>query len=608
MGQTRPVFHTVTRPAFRATALLCAFGTLVACTSDSDATTTSEPSTASSPATDAPADDAPATEVASTEAAPTPDDATPGEITVVDNPSNLLSARLDFELAEPATIQVTAVSGDHIVEVPPTAEAGTSTTIPLVGMRSERTYSISATLSDTDGAEIGVLDAEFTTGSIPERFLPFEFESDPERASAGYTIIEMQELQDPASATPSRPFDEFQYLLALDNEGEIVWYYEKGPVIASVEQTSDGTFSSIYWPHGVREFDMLGTEVGEWTAPLSDAGLADLENTLGDASPDVVASRGADAVDAVLLESDLFEKTHHEVQKLDNGNFLVLSATAHELTDEQRAALCPGDEAPFNVLSDVAVEFAPDGEVLRTWDLWDVIDVDEIPGEEMCNTFFAVDGARDWTHANAVIYDADRDAVIFSARHTSQVVAMRHGDELGAQTELLWTFGDNGTIPLVGDGPRYQHAVEVQDDGSILLYDNGNGRPGTDPTDPDNPPYSRAVLYDVDDSSDDPADWQVTQLWEHRTNDADGQPLYASFIGDADRLTNGNVLITHGGTDFMVPDSYLHSRIIEVVPDGTAGGDIVWQFDAGQPGAFASTYRAERIDSFYVGSDWATAD
>jgi hypothetical protein len=127
----------------------------------------------------------------------------------------------------------------------------------------------------------------------------------------------------------------------------------------------------------------------------------------------------------------------------------------------------------------------------------------------MCKAFFAVDGTRDWAHANAVVEDPGRDAVIFSTRHTSQVIAMPHGDDLGPQTQLPWTFGDIGTLPLTDDGPRYQHAVEVQDDGSILLYDNSNGRLGTDPTDPENPPHSRAVLYDVDDRSDAPADWRV---------------------------------------------------------------------------------------------------
>ncbi len=606
IGQNHQVPHATRRHLLRLPVLIGVLGCLAACTSDSDgATPTTEATIESTPATDAPVastdpattDAAPPTDPPVTTAAPEP----VTEMTVVDNPNSSLSAQLEFELEPAAIITVTAVSGDHIVAVPPTATAHSSVTIPMVGMRSDRTYAITASLSDADGADLGALDAEFTTGSIPDRFVPFDFESDPSRTAPGYTIVEMVELRDPASITPARPFDEFQYLIALDNDGEIVWYYENGPVIGGVEQTTDGTFTSYYWPNGIREFDMLGNEVGDWIAPL-EAGVIPEPPEQNTATPTV------DAIDPVPLMSDTFELTHHEAYRTVDGNYLMLSTTNHGLTDEQRATLCPGDDQPFTVLSDVAVEFSPDGEVLRTWDLWDVIDVEEVPGDELCSEIFEINGARDWMHANAVVYDPDRDAVIFSARHTSQVVAMAHGDELGPQTELIWTFGDNGTMPLTGDGPRYQHAVEVQDDGSILLFDNGNGRPGTAPGDPVNPPYSRAVLYDVDDRSEDPADWSVTQLWEYRSEDVDGEPLFAPFIGDADRLSNGNVLITNGGADFMNPTSFLHTRIVEVVPDGASGGEVVWQLDAGAPGQFVATYRSERIDSFYVGPEWAPLD
>ena len=99
-------------------------------------------------------------------------------------------------------------------------------------------------------------------------------------------------------------------------------------------------------------------------------------------------------------------------------------------------------------------------------------------------------------------------------------------------------------MPLDGEQTYYQHAVEVNDDGSLVVYDNGNFRPGTDPDDPDNPPYSRAVIYEVDDSADDPADWSATQRWEHIDAEDNGKLAYSTFISDADVLSNGNVLMT----------------------------------------------------------------
>ena len=526
-------------------------------------------------------------------AAPTVDDMAVGSMVVSPNPNNSLSAMVTVESPEPVTIELTATSGDHVVRVPRTATSSTSVDIPLVGLRSEREYELTAEMFDESGAVVGSTSGTFTSEAIPERFGDYEFSADSERSSPGYTIIEMQHWRDPASATPQRPFDEPQYLIALDDEGEIVWYYENGPMVGAVEQTTDGTFTSIFFPTGMREFDMMGNDVNVWEVPL--------ENAEGPSSTGVT-----DGSDSLPVDSDdvLLELVHHEANRMSNGNSLLLSTAHHPLTPEQRAAFCPDDTAPFGVFSDVAVEFEPSGRVVRTWDLWDVVDVDEVPGEEMCNEQFAVKGNRDWTHANAVVYDEARDAMIFSARHTSQVIAMTRTDQEGPQTEVRWIIGEGGTMPLDGDVPRYQHAFEVQDDGSILLYDNGNGREGTEREDPTNPTYSRAVVYAVDDTSPDPADWSATQVWEHRVDDADGEPLFAPFIGDADRVANGNVLITHGGIDFMNPQSNLHTKIIEVVPDGAAGGEVVWEFRAGSAMRPTTTYRAERIESFYVGPDW----
>jgi hypothetical protein len=158
---------------------------------------------------------------------------------------------------------------------------------------------------------------------------------------------------------------------------------------------------------------------------------------------------------------------------------------------------------------------------------------------------------------------------------------------------------------LDGDLPYHQHAVEVLDDGGFVVFDNGNDRPGTSIDDPDNLPYSRAVIYDVDDSASDPAEWSASQRWEFRIDGDDGRPVYTAFIGDADVLGNGNVLITFGGRGTFppTPDDPLGALIVEVVPSGGSGGDIVLRLDTmgGQP---TTVYRSERLESFYVGDAW----
>ncbi|MGB0113721.1 MAG: aryl-sulfate sulfotransferase, partial [Ilumatobacteraceae bacterium] len=346
-------------------------------------------------------------------------------------------------------------------------------------------------------------------------------------------------------------------------------------------------------PPGVVDDDALlaGVDPGQ-----VDSYAGSLVGNDGDADPTPVR---ADWVSLLSL--------HHENWPMPNGNVLALSTTTHELTNDQRAVLCPGDPIEFDVISDVIVEYEPDGTVLRTWDLWDAIDVMEFPGSVMCedDSLFAEPEHRDWTHANSVVYDPDRDVVITSVRHTDQIIALDHLDDLGPQQSVRWVLGAGATMPLDGEPTYHQHAVEVTDDGALIVFDNGNGRPGTSPDDPDNLPYSRAVVFDVDDQGTDPAEWSATQRWEYRMDD-DGSPVFASFISDADVLANGNVLITFGGIGTFPANDVdpLGLIVVEVVPTGESGGDTVMELRSVLP---ETAYRAERIESFYVGPDWEPA-
>lgn len=51
----------------------------------------------------------------------------------------------------------------------------------------------------------------------------------------------------------------------------------------------------------------------------------------------------------------------------------------------------------------------------------------------------------------------------------------------------------------------------VKDDGTLIMYDNGNMRPGTTVGGGTAPPFSRAVQYEIDVDAG-----TATQLWEHR--------------------------------------------------------------------------------------------
>ena len=70
-------------------------------------------------------------------------------------------------------------------------------------------------------------------------------------------------------------------------------------------------------------------------------------------------------------------------------------------------------------------------------------------------------------------------------------------------------------------------------------------------------------------------------VWEFRPN----PDIYAPVWGDADRLANGNTLVTFGRN----PET---SHIIEASP----AGDNLWELIV--PDAWG-TYRAERVEPYY---------
>ena len=124
------------------------------------------------------------------------------------------------------------------------------------------------------------------------------------------------------------------------------------------------------------------------------------------------------------------------------------------------------------------------------------------------------------------------------------------------------------------------YEFELHADGTIMFYDNGGfaGLQGGNPNDF----HSRVVEYTIDETAK-----TATLTWEFpgafTVDPWFKNDWYAAYWGDADVLTNDNVLITIG-----LKAADLQSRVLEVTRDGT----IVWQIDFP---ANQGIYRAERL-------------
>jgi hypothetical protein len=110
-------------------------------------------------------------------------------------------------------------------------------------------------------------------------------------------------------------------------------------------------------------------------------------------------------------------------------------------------------------------------------------------------------------------------------------------------------------------GFSWQHDARRQSNGNLTLFDNGNFH---------DPQVSRAVEYELDTNA-----MTATKVWEYRST----PDIYGGFMGNAQRLPNGNTLIGWGGTN---------PTMHEVRQDGTIALELTLP-----PGVFS--YRALRF-------------
>jgi arylsulfate sulfotransferase len=182
-----------------------------------------------------------------------------------------------------------------------------------------------------------------------------------------------------------------------------------------------------------------------------------------------------------------------------------------------------------------------------------------------CEHYAPTNKKKDWDHLNAVVPFPGENALLLSAKNQNALFKIDMNSE-----EVAWRLGEDGDY-LRTDKPEEpaflrQHAPEFVENNEILLFDNGQNNVRE---------HSGAVQlrYDEEDQV-----FEVTWSWYP------DPPIYCRQWGDADRLTDGNTLITFGRRSKKKT-----SHLIEV----TMTGERVWE--AVTPVKWG-WYRAERID------------
>lgn len=217
---------------------------------------------------------------------------------------------------------------------------------------------------------------------------------------------------------------------------------------------------------------------------------------------------------------------HHDARLLANGNLLLMCA---EVTPPEIAARVPGGqpvEEGVDMWTDYVAEVTREGETVWEWHAWEHLE----PEARFIN---AQDLRNEWTHGNSVEQLPDGNVLVsFRNINTVAIVDRQAGN-------LVWEIGPEEVAQ--------QHYPTMLANGNILIFDNGAHR-ANHPV-----PFSRVIEVD-------PATSEI--VWQYM--DLPPWNFFSPFISGAQRLPNGNTLITEG--DF--------GRLFEV----TALGEVVWEY------------------------------
>lgn len=234
------------------------------------------------------------------------------------------------------------------------------------------------------------------------------------------------------------------------------------------------------------------------------------------------------APDGTVLREHRDPLQHHDAHHTGDGR--VLYTALEPLRGAEAAGVLggvPGSEAEGGtVWADTIREVDADGRELWSWRA----------AEHLDREAYALhpDYAREhWPLVNSVVPLADGN-ILASLRSTSDVIVISR-----ATGEVLWRT-EPGTV-------SQQHCPTELPDGRFLVFDNGVFRPGCDV------PYSRVIEIDRA---------RRTVAWEY--HDPARESFFAPFMGAAQRLANGNTLVTDSPS----------GRIFEVTDEGY----LCWEY------------------------------
>ncbi|HET8725088.1 MAG TPA: SUMF1/EgtB/PvdO family nonheme iron enzyme [Anaeromyxobacteraceae bacterium] len=291
---------------------------------------------------------------------------------------------------------------------------------------------------------------------------------------------------------------------------------------------------------------------------------------------------------------------HHDFKVLPSGNVVILASEKKTYAEAVAAGFNPSlldasitgtGAGQGYMLPDYLVEVQPTrpygGTIVWEWHVWDHLIQDFDPTKANFGVVAGNPGRIDpngggkvvqfWNHANGIDYNPALDQIMISVRGNSELFVVDHGTTTaqaagrtggrqGKGGDVLYRWGnpqqyDRGTA---ADRKLYQqhhtHWIEpgLPGAGNILVFNNGIGR-GYSSVDEIVPPVDATGAYTLGAGA---AFGPSAPVWTYVGTPTSS--FYSAEISGAQRLPNGNTLITEG----------VKGNLFEVTP----AGEKVWQY------------------------------
>lgn len=390
---------------------------------------------------------------------------------------------------------------------------GPSGELPLWGLRFDTTYVARVDTVDDGGEALSSAEVSFRTRRAPFPLPEAAVTTSPD-AEVGWVLLNF-------ALTNGSPSD---LMLVIDREGEVVWYED---VATFAPDPAEAFWDGYGWD--AERHELLAIIGHRRVVAMGLDGRVGVDH----ATTELVSHDVRRVGDRLLLPTTRpFEGP--DGAWLEDG-WLEVGADGSERVHWLRdLGLSPEDDPPF----------APAPKAGHYWGPW-------VGGTEVV----------DWTHVNAIdVRRVDgRERVLLSLKNLDQLV--QADPEEGVLDFRMGDSGQGGAhsagdFTWVGEGTWFggQHALDVVEDGSAWLFDNGNpGAGGAERT-------ARALQLAWDE-----ADHTVDTLRSHDLG------LACPFRGSAFPLSGDQVLATCGSLAVLraiAPDGGVTWEASFTCPDG----------------------------------------